>query len=153
MAITIIGIILYSCQDDDVCLDASTPYLSFEFVNSNNDSLVLDSLYIDIKKSDGTFSNILKSGNIYKGKIPLGDETQGQSTFYFYYTHNAPDSEKDIINVTYSTTSEYISKACGFKLNYHNLNFNLQQPYSIQSLTPLTTDITDESKTNLHIVY
>lgn len=141
---------IYSCVDDDVCDKISTPRLTIAFVDSLNQKLKKDSIFIDEVNLDNTMSRHVFSG-IDSIKIPL-NALSDKTILYLYDKKFTPDSIKNIITVTYQTEQEYVSKACGFKILYKNVNFDPTRLINIKKITSNTTQIREESK-NLYITY
>ncbi|PQL92633.1 DUF6452 family protein [Apibacter adventoris] len=141
---------IYSCVDDDVCDKISTPRLTIAFVDSLNQKLKKDSIFIDEVNLDNTKSRHVFSG-IDSIKIPL-NALSDKTILYLYDKKSTPDSIKNIITVTYQTEQEYVSKACGFKILYKNVNFDPTRLTNIKKITSNTTQIREESK-NLYITY
>lgn len=141
---------IYSCVDDDVCDKIATPRLTIAFVDSLNQKLKKDSIFIDEVNLDNTMSRHVFSG-IDSIKIPL-NALSDKTILYLYDKKSTPDSIKNIITVTYQTEQEYVSKACGFKILYKNVNFDPTRLTNIKKITTNTTQIREESK-NLYITY
>lgn len=141
---------IYSCVDDDVCDKISTPRLTIAFVDSLDQKLKKDSMFIDEVNLDNTISRHVFSG-IDSIRIPL-NALSDKTILYLYDKKSTPDSIKNIITVTYQTEQEYVSKACGFKILYKNVNFDPTRLTNIKKITSNTTQIREESK-NLYITF
>lgn len=141
---------IYSCVDDDVCDKTTTPRLTIAFVDSLNKKLKKDTIFIDELNTDSTLSRHIFT-KVDSVRIPL-NALSHKTVLYLYNSLKTADSNKNIITITYQTSQEFVSKACGFKILYNNVNFAPTRLINIKKITSNTTQIREESK-NLYITY
>lgn len=142
---------VHACVDDDVCDKQVTPNLTIAFVDSISKPLTLDSLYVDKLSSDGKLLQMGIFSKVDSIRVPL-NSFSNETKFYFYTNKNADSLQKDILAVTYNTSQSFVSKACGFKVSYNDVKYQLLQTYKIKNLSPITNKIENESK-DLYITY
>ncbi|MDR1877046.1 MAG: hypothetical protein LBQ84_05425 [Flavobacteriaceae bacterium] len=144
-------VFIYSCIDDDVCNEVTTPRLTI-VLDSLGSKYKKNSLYVDRKNADGTISQ----EGIFLGKDSIKitlNALSNETVYYFYDSANTLDSDKNSITVRYQTEHKFVSKACGFKVLYNQVTYEGSYLTNIKSITPLTTEIHNESSTNLRISY
>ncbi|MDD3773150.1 MAG: DUF6452 family protein [Weeksellaceae bacterium] len=145
------SVFFVSCEDDDVCIGEATPAMTVVFRNILNMENQSDTLTIYASPDLNFENSILLYEKIFTDslKLPLGSLAQSQTYFKIQRRSN---EVSDILKVDYQTHSEYVSKACGFRLTYENLNFETTQNH-IQYLIPgESNQLKNESKTNLYII-
>lgn len=152
----ILGLILGSlsmvaCEEDDVCVGEGTPYMTVVFRNSLNNGNAMDSLTIHSSKTLDFEQPVLLYNKVFSDslKLPLG----GLDTEKMYFKiQRRSNPTADVLTVNYQPQSEYISKACGFRVIYDAMNYQTTQNY-IQYLIPNESNqLKDETDTNLYIV-
>jgi len=103
-----------ACEKDDVCLAPMTPKLILRFVDNNSpdDYKEVSHLYvIAMPVEDTIYKNVSKDSIA----IPL-DVNQNTCTYKFVNDQNV-----DVLNFTYQRESVFVSKACGYKSVFHQL--------------------------------
>ena len=112
------------CEKDDIC-DANTvttPRLLISFFDYNNPLVpknVSNLKIIAEGMTDGIVYNNSQTINGSQVAIPLktDDDT---TTFHFFLNSNNPDIvNEDIIQFNYTTRNIYVSRACGYKINFN----------------------------------
>lgn len=139
-----------SCEEDDVCVGEGTPFLTVVMRNNIGTENLADTLTIEASPT-ADFANpdtLYLKAFTDSIKLPLGGLDESQM---FYRLRRRSNIERDILTVNYNTQSEYVSKACGFRITYEDLSY--QSTYNhIQSIEPGETNVlTDETITNLYI--
>lgn len=139
-----------SCEEDDVCVGEGTPFLTVVFRNNLGTENQSDTLTIeaDISSSFENPDTIYLKSFTDSIKLPLGglDETRT-----FYRIKRRSNSTTDLLTVDYTTKTEYVSKACGFRVTYENLGYTTTFNH-IQAIEPSESNVlTDETTTNLFI--
>jgi len=147
----ICSILMFSCEEDDVCVGEGTPYLTVVFRNYLNNANLKDSLTIE---SDAT-ADFTNPDTIYLKtytdsiKLPLGGLNDDQT---FFRIKRRSSSEKDILTVNFNSQSEFESKACGYRITYDNLSYETTEN-RIEYLQPGESNVLEnESDTNLYII-
>lgn len=143
--------LILSCEEDDVCIGEGTPHLTVVFRNAFNTENLKDSLTIvssatpDFQLTDTLYNHQLLDSI----KLPLGGLAEEVS----YFKIQRRNLEPDVLTVHYLTKTNYVSKACGFRITYENLSYTTTYT-NIGNLQPSESNILDsEASTNLYIVY
>ncbi len=139
-----------SCEEDDVCVGEGTPYLTVVFRNTLDTENQMDTLTIEASSTVG-FEN---PDTIYLKvftdsiKLPLGGLDESQT---FFRLRRRSNTDRDILTVNYTTQTEYVSKACGFRVVYEDLGYTTTFNH-IQAIEPdESNELKDETTTNLFI--
>lgn len=118
LSLLLIGIT--ACRKDDVCTDDGTPDLKIKFFDAGNHATEksIDTLYIIALPGQDT----LVSGETEVSglSIPLNVNAD-ISEFIFATQHN-----NDTLIFHYTRETVFVSKACGYKMIFHQLNVDLQ---------------------------
>ncbi|WP_313501971.1 DUF6452 family protein [Kaistella carnis] len=144
---------LFSCgSDDDICIGGeASPRMKIKFKTQATGKMkTLDSLFIKIDYGQGpipVFGSVVKTDSVL---IPLRVDDTPFTKVYVGLSRDAVNSE---ITVNYTTKSEYVSPACGIKRLYENVNSELVAPNAVKALEQNQTQIIDESKTHLFLLF
>lgn len=145
-------LLLTSCGgDDDICMNSdSTPRLLLKFKNASNDlETTVDTLYVDVDYGKNSLTNIVtEAASLDSILVPLKVDNSPYTDIYIKRRKVGPQSK---IRVNYNTKSIYVSPACGFKINYDNLNAELLQSDPVQSIQTNNTSLTDENNINFYL--
>lgn len=148
-------IIAKSCQDDtEICGEGTTPRLNIKFFDQATQTLVKRSGIFssnDGEKREYVFSNqdsILLSLS-HKNK---------QDTLIYRLTEDA--EQEDTIFLSFEPKEIFVSKGCGFKINYMNLKAvlgknsnNIKRIALDQVNDDNPINLTDETQTHLFIYF
>lgn len=110
----------------------------------------MDSLFIGVDYGMGpvaVFGSTLKTDSVL---IPLRVDETPFTKIYVGTSRKAVNSE---IQINYTTASEYVSPACGIKKLYQNVNAVLEVPNAVVGIEQNQTQIIDESKTHLYLLF
>ena len=136
-----------SCERDDICADVTetTPRLLIEFYDVTDidvlksvtrlsvyaEDLVTDNGVITFPEAASNATLIFNS-NSNTLELPLQVTEEGTPTTLRYYFESdtnlrldgdpLTESNIDILEITYTTEFVYVSRACGFKSNFNDLN-------------------------------
>ena len=143
----------FSCDDDDVCEENTTPFLVVVFRDKNNTEVnkTIDRIYVHrFDNASNSWVQIVDKSITDSIKIPLliGDETQTKLCF----KRNLSTTQEDLINVNYIISRNYVSKACGFRTTYKNVSYTQTLSYFHHTTVPIN-EITDETQTHLYIYF
>ena len=139
-------IVLISCERDDICAATTptTPRLIVEFYDINNPdelkSVTRLTAYGEGLATDPTESNsegiIVFNANSSSIELPLliGNENEVTTSRFILEKdtnlrlNDNPDntSDIDIIEVSYTTEFIYVSRACGYKSIFNNLDVDFE---------------------------
>lgn len=136
---------LINCEKDDICIETTTPKLIIVFYNDT----------IPAEKKAVTSLTVWADGkeNIYENKsldsiaIPL-DLTQN-STLYKFKSGAIIDS----VNFTYDRKDVFVSRSCGFKTTFDNLQIESRTANWIKNDTIKNTTIDNETAVHLTIFH
>ncbi len=111
-----------ACQKDDICPPGTetTPMLLIEFYDAQDPSRLkaVQNLVVRATGKEEVLLGPVTTNNI---KIPL--KTAENFTEYSF-TANAEgnDENEDIISFNYTPTPIYLNRACGYRIEYRNLD-------------------------------
>jgi hypothetical protein len=149
-SLALASVFAVSCEEDDVCVGEGTPYLTVVFRNNLNQSNFKDSLTIHAADNIN-FENavqVLPKTFTDSVKLPLG----GLNTNVTYFRiKRRSNTQTDVLTVNYAPKSSYVSKACGFRLTYENLNYQSTGFYIENIIPSPSTILENEANTNLYI--
>jgi hypothetical protein len=136
-----------SCEKDDICVDAITPNLIIRFYNDTLQTelknVELDSIWA-INKSELSAYNGVSTDSI---AIPLN---LTENTTKYIIENN---SVKDTIAFSYSRNDVFVSRSCGYKTVFDNLQITDNTNNWIKSITINNTTITDEKAAHISIYH
>lgn len=156
--ITVISIILASCERDDICAEGTptTPLLVIEFFDSDNPSeqKIPTNLFL---VEEG--ANVGLSFNSATISVPLRTDVD-QTRFNFIFNFGSEDDEapqnEDLLVFNYLRQEEFVSKACGFRVIYQDLQdqfFQLQDDAWIENVTILNSTVEDDTEAHIRIFH
>lgn len=140
-----------SCEEDDVCVGDGTPYLTVVFRDILNAQNQMDSLTIYSADNINFDNPTLLYSKVFSDslKLPLGGLNSNTTYFTIQRRSNAV---ADTLTVYHQTISEYVSKACGFRVVYEGLNFQSTENHFQYIIPGESNELKNESETNLYIV-
>lgn len=163
--------IIQGCQRDDICPASTltTPMLNIAFFDLTETDVPKSPVNLRVKAADydSIFVNRYNQSTI---SIPL--RTDVDITTY-EFTINAPvlpaegeeevpgeNTNTDVIDFTYNANQIYVNRACSYKVNYLDLQANLDSDENnwVQSIEVLENDIEvdlieNETQTHIHIYH
>lgn len=147
----LVSFLIYSCtSDDDICLNGdTTSRLKVKFRTKEGKIKTLDSLYLKVDYGNGA-ENILVRGKTDSVLIPLKID---ESTFTDLYFSTKKKGTYSKVKLNYTTTTEFVSAACGIKRIYDNLDPVLEIPAEVTALEKNQNQIVNESKTHLFLIF
>ncbi|GLB53243.1 hypothetical protein NBRC110019_22830 [Neptunitalea chrysea] len=149
------------CEKDDICTDAVTPSLIIKFYDDtslsdiktvtelrvygvgNEDEMIidrvsnLDSILVPLKTLENTTSFVLISNS-------GDDDTTGEEV-----------GNIDTISFNYVTNEIYVSRACGYKVNYSQLSSTITDDGDnwITSISIENNEVVDENQAHVSIYH
>lgn len=151
--------LLSGCQHNDICTDKkpTTPRMVIKFYNidrPDRTKAVTDFNFRAVGMENWYFSN---NRNDTLVRIPL-DAGTDLSKFEFTIHKGNPEKENsDQIQFTYSANEIYVSRACGFRNEYVDLDYGLADEGEANWIKaveiPHNNEITDEETTHLYIYH
>lgn len=141
----ILSFTLINCEKDDICIETTTPKLIVVFYDNA----------IPAEKKEVTVLTVWAEGqvNLYDKKstdsisIPL-DLNQNRTTYIF-------DNKtiKDTIEFTYERKDVFVSRSCGYKTIFENLQIESRSANWIKNDTLKNTTIDNETAIHLSIFH
>ena len=150
LAALLVLFLLISCgSDDDICTSGeATPRMKIKFKNSVTGNVkTLDSLYVDVDYGSGPVL-VVQRKLADSCLIPLRVD---EVPFTDVYVRLTKLGAKSKIKINYTTTSKYVSPACGIKRLYENLNPVLETATPVVSVEKNQNEIIDEKKTHIYL--
>ena len=150
--LSLLALGVVSCNsDDDICTSGeATPRLKMKFKNANNKEIKLDTLYVGIDYGSGEREVIAKVGadSVF---VPLRVDNTGTTQLNIYTSKSK--TKGSAIRLNYTEKSEYVSPACGIKKLYQNLTSQLIDSTIVTGVELNQTEITNENKTHLYLIF
>lgn len=157
----ILSLVIYvsSCEKDDICVDGDTPLLVIGFYDINDTTAAKDVPSLRIKEIilDSVINTINdRSNNLDSIGIPL--RSDATATSFAFITNSADDADTgeetgniDTLTFSYTTREAFLSRACGFVMNFDNLSVTLPASANnwIQDIKVVQESI--ENSNNVHV--
>lgn len=168
-------LMLQNCERDDICAEttATTPRIIIEFydVSEPEDLKSVPKLTVfgeglitdPIVTSDAT---ILFNENANAVELPLIIGAEGEVTTTRYVLEKDTDlrldedtvtnSNIDVIEISYTSEFVYVSRACGYKSIFNNLELTFETGMDlawIDSIQVIETTIENENTVHVHIFH
>ncbi len=149
LSISILAILgISACRKDDICNGDATPDLKIKFF-AYNDTIEksMDTLFVIALPLQDTVIN----GNQNITDLSLALNVNEDACGFVLIS----GQNNDTLLFHYSREKVFVSKSCGYKVNFHNLNVDLQQDNDnwIKQIDLLTTDIVTDSVTHINIYH
>ncbi|HET7361564.1 MAG TPA: DUF6452 family protein [Salinimicrobium sp.] len=129
ISICLLFLVVSSCQKDDICPEGSetTPLLVIEFYDADDRETLkaVQNLSVYAVNLNDTLS-LLGPVTVDRIEIPLRTDTTN-TNYRFVIEPDGEEMNSDTISFFYSPTTEYLNRACGFKVNYSNLRLDLKE--------------------------
>jgi len=136
---------ILSCEKDDICIDATTPSIIIRFYNND--------IQTDVKKvseltvwADGKDSIYVKQ-SLDSIIIPL-DLNQNNTLYKF-----TSNSIEDEINFTYTRNDVFVSRSCGYKTIFENLQIDSNTTNWIKNISINNTTIENDTAAHITIFH
>jgi len=111
--LSLIALLISSCEKDDFCIEPITPNMIVRFYNATNisETKAVNDLTINISNLDSIYTNVSLDSIV----IPL-DVTSNQIIYNFSSGTNV-----DILTIDYEIEEVFVSRSCGFKAIFNNV--------------------------------
>lgn len=147
--------VMISCEEDDICLDGKTPQLFLKFQPRHSaDSLRMDSIIVYRKEPNGNFDLVFaksKNNPIDSIKVSLRIDEVNQ-TQLILTKRRADISLYDTLTLNYNRELAFGSKACGYKVEYIQVDYQITQQFFVEK-EDLDTNITNEETPHILLYY
>lgn len=150
-----------SCEKDDICVEGDTPLLVIEFYDATDTSTLKEVTTLRVvgvgqTVTVGTFTDRSSVSSI---TIPL--KTDEDSASFIMINESASDDNGsetgnlDTINFSYSRIEDFLSRGCGFIVNYDELEANVTADTDnwIQDIEITQSLVTNSDSTHVKIFH
>ena len=144
--------LLFNCERDDICIDATTPNLIIRFYNQTDNETIktVDNLKVEID-SLGTFINYNSYTSIDSLTIPL--RIDDDITTYRFTIDESTSPIVDEFDLNYTRDFVFVSRSCGYKTEFLNISTSNQSNNWINAINILKQDIQDENEAHISIYH
>ncbi|MBT8325391.1 MAG: hypothetical protein KJO96_08845 [Winogradskyella sp.] len=164
LIVLITSLLSIGCERDDICADSTstTPRLRIEFYDiANTDELKsVPRLTVFGEGLDETSQSIVSNTNTNALSLPLRFDLEGVTTTTRYILRKdanldldndpATSSNEDVIEISYTPTFQYVSKACGYKAVFNDLSVTIISDSNNWALTEIINTSTVENENEVH---
>ena len=138
---------ILSCEKDDICIEATTPSLIITFYNNETQTelkqVLLDSVWsIDLY-------GIEKYKNISTDSIAIPLDLDKNETTYIIENN----SVKDTIKFIYDRNDVFVSRSCGYKTIFENLQIDNNTSNWIKNISINNTIIENDTEAHITIFH
>lgn len=154
--LTLTIITIYSCQDE-FCLDSTTPSLIIKLYDKDDVSSKKSASLIIWANEKDTLFNGISTDSI---SLPL--DTKNNNVIYHFSLiedenedeENSNDiNNQEDININYTIEDIFVSKSCGFKSVFNDVNISITKNNWINNFTTTVTEITNEDQAHVKIFH
>ena len=114
LLLTLIALLVSSCEKDDFCIEPITPNMVIRFYNATN--ITQTKSVEDLSVTPEGFDELYSNANLDSILIPL-DVTSNQIIYNL-----SSKSNIDIITINYDVEEVFVSRSCGFKAIFNNVS-------------------------------
>ncbi len=114
LLLTLIALLVSSCEKDDFCIEPITPNMVIRFYNATN--ITQTKSVEDLSVTPEGFDELYSNANLDSILIPL-DVTSNQIIYNL-----SSESNVDIITINYDVEEVFVSRSCGFKAIFNNVS-------------------------------
>lgn len=139
-----LAILFISCDKDDICLEEKTPNLIIRFYDFETNELK------DIEKMDvwaQAKDSVYTSSTGDSISIPL--DLNNDLTVYNFRTNE----EVEQVNFTYIRDEIFLSRSCGYKINFEEFQAIQNTSLWIKNIEIITNSINNEEAAHIHIFH
>lgn len=161
LLLLLVIISISSCEKDDICVEGDTPLLVIEFYDISDTSTLKEvpTLRVVGVGQNITVNTVTDRSNLSTISIPL--KTDEDSTSFILINSSASDDDGaesgnlDTINFSYSRIEDFLSRGCGFIVNYDELTANVTADTDnwIQDIEITQSLVTNSDSTHVKIFY
>uniref|UniRef100_UPI0039A61683 DUF6452 family protein n=1 Tax=Ornithobacterium rhinotracheale TaxID=28251 RepID=UPI0039A61683 len=151
LSVMLFGSLFWACEEDNICTENKTPELIIK-LKSDTPTQTLDSLYVLRQDSANEFTLITSGAGRDSISVPL-PLSPSSETFLIFSRRKSSDQFLDVVKVDYKYSTEYVSKACGFKAVYSNLNATTSSHNFIKNIEILQDEIISQNAAHILLTY
>ena len=150
-----------SCEKDDICVEGDTPLLVIGFFDAEDTteakqvtSIRIKNIDIDSILDNDSFND--RSDSPDSLSVPL--RSTAVTTMYQLISNSDDDAETeletgniDTLTITYELSEAFVSRACGFVMNYNNIEVSLTEDSDnwVQDISVVQPNV--ENTDNIHV--
>jgi len=116
LLLSIIALLISSCEKDDFCIEPVTPNMIIRFYNATN--ITHTKPVTDLSVYSEGFDELYTNANLDSILIPL-DVTSNQIIYNL-----SSESNLDVITINYDIEEVFVSRSCGFKAIFNNVSIS-----------------------------
>lgn len=144
---------LFSCEEDDFCTENTTPQLIIRFFDKSEPNSLKKVEKLTVLAKGLTDTIIIKktTDSITLPLQPIASKTE----FILKTFDTIPPSEKSelaTLTINYSTSEQYVSRSCGYKVIFDNLTIKKSNWIDSLSTTSIK-NINDQNNAHLKIYH
>ena len=134
-----------SCEKDDICVETTTPNLIIKFYDNDNQTVAkqITELTVWADSKDSIYIN----KSLDSIAIPLNLN----ENFTRYIIEN--NTIKDTIKFTYNRNDIFVSRSCGYKTIFENLQIESNTTNWIKSISINNSTIDNEKAAHIYIFH
>lgn len=147
-------LLILGCQKDDICPEESetTPLLVIEFYDPE-DPTRLKAVPNLMVRASGMEEVLL--GPVTTNSISIPLRTNENSTEYIFTSNSGSEEEEnqDVVTFLYSPNPDYLNRACGFTVNFSNLDVTVHGDEDNWIISEIILQDNIEDETEAHISF
>ena len=116
LLLSIIALLISSCEKDDFCIEPVTPNMIIRFYNATN--ITQTKPVTDLSVYSEGFDELYTNANLDSILIQL-DVTSNQIIYNL-----SSESNLDVITINYDIEEVFVSRSCGFKAIFNNVSIS-----------------------------
>ncbi|MFT6796941.1 MAG: hypothetical protein ACJART_002088 [Maribacter sp.] len=150
-----------SCEKDDICVEGNTPLMVIEFfdINNRNNLKNVTALRVVGEGQTVTVNTVADRTALNTITIPL--KTTADTTGFLLIANSASNDDDfeigniDTVSFNYARLEDFKSRACGFIVNYEELNgvFQTDTDNWIQEIEIIRSEISNSDSTHVKIFH
>ncbi|SKB48749.1 DUF6452 family protein [Maribacter arcticus] len=163
-----IGIVLFigilavaSCEKDDICVEGDTPLLVIEFYNINDTSAlkIVPTIRVVGVGQNVTVNTVADRTALNTISIPLKTDVDVTSFIIISASASAEDGSEtgniDTVNFSYKRLEDFLSRGCGFVVNYDSLQANVSSDTNnwIKDIEIIRAQVINSDSTHVKIFH
>ena len=163
-----IGILLFigilavaSCEKDDICVEGDTPLLVIEFYNINDTSAlkIVPTIRVVGVGQNVTVNTVADRTALNTISIPLKTDVDVTSFIIISASASAEDGSEtgniDTVNFSYKRLEDFLSRGCGFVVNYDSLQANVSADTNnwIKNIEIIRSQVINSDSTHVKIFH
>ena len=163
-----IGLLLFmgilavaSCEKDDICVEGDTPLLVIEFYNINDTSALktVPTLRVVGVGQNVTVNTVVDRTALNTVSIPLKTDVDVTSFIMISASASAEDGSEtgniDTVNFSYKRLEDFLSRGCGFVVNYDSLQANVSADTNnwIKDIEIIRSQVINSDSTHVKIFH